>query len=451
MADALSSHMLDTIYRHGMLAAGDRVLVAVSGGPDSMALLHLLHEVRENMGVELVVAHFDHGLRPQSQDDVQFVKEAAETLGLAFETERAELSGEPGNVQSIARDARYGFLERVAKDLGRNRVATGHNMDDQAETYLMRDIRGSGTSGLKGIPPVRGMYIRPLIETRREDITAYLGDRGIKYLTDPTNLKTVYLRNRVRLELLPIIEDINPNAVETLSRSADIARVEDNFLNGISAAALDDATLGKSETSLSLDTAKLVSMHPAIRRRVIRSAIEHVKGNTLAVTYSHTLDAERLMLKGGTGKGIDLPGGVRLDIVYDTAVFSVPAEPTPYRYELKVPGRTELPEPGVTITVECSGLRTGRPNEAVIDRDRLYGPLVARSRMPGDRFRPAGLGGTVKLKDFFINEKLPRRERDTIPVIVAGNDIVWVAGLRVDERFAAGTETKNPLRLVLES
>jgi tRNA(Ile)-lysidine synthase len=372
-------------------------------------------------------------------------------LGLEFITERARLSGVPGNIQSLARDARYGFLDRAASDSGCNKVATGHTMNDQAETYLMRDIRGSGPSGLKGIPPVRGIFIRPSIETKKTEIISYLNERGIQYLTDPTNQKPVYLRNRVRMELLPIIESINPNAVETLARAAEISRVEDEFMSARADDAYTDALTDNSGDSASLDIMKMLSMHTSIRRRVIRAAIGYVKGDLLSITYAHTLETERLIVADGTGKGIDLPGGVRIEIVYGNAVFSVPMETVPYSYEMRVPGRTEVPEAGVTIMAEYATAASPGRTEAAVDPDKLTGPLAVRSRRPGDRFRPLGLGGSVRLKDFFINEKVPRRERDTVPVIVSGDDIVWVAGHRQDGRFAAAGDTENPIRLFLEA
>jgi len=442
----------DAITRHNMLAPGERVLIAVSGGPDSMALMHAMDELRDVLSIEVFVAHFDHGLRPESPQDAEFVKEAAEGRGLEFVSERAELSRMPGNIQSLARNARYGFLRMTATRLGCGKVATGHTMDDQAETYLMREIRGSGTGGLKSIPPVRDVFIRPLIQTTRADIIEYLASRGIKYLTDPTNRKPVYLRNRVRMELLPLIEVINPNAVETLAREADIALVEDSYMDAVARDAFDDAAIGTGKGGVSLDAGTLLSMHPAVRRRVIREAVLRVKGDLLGVTYGHVMDVEILLEAGHTGKGLDLPGGVRFELSYDRAVFSKNIEQSPYEYTLTVPGVTHVPEAGINLFAEHSaagGAANGRES-ALVDMDMLTGPLSVRSRKPGDRFRPAGMDGKKKLKDYFMEIKLPVRERDTAPLLVSGEEIVWVVGHRQDGRFVARSGSVNVLRIFFE-
>lgn len=445
---SLTSNAAQTIKRYGMLRAGDMVLAAVSGGPDSMAMLHVLVELADGLGIRLAVAHLDHGLRQESREDAVFVAEAANALGIECITGRVELAetmrGSGENIQAAAREARYEFLADTAERLGANRIAVGHTVDDQAETYLMRELRGSGAHGLAGIPPVRGSIIRPLIDASRDDVMAYLEEHSISYVTDPTNLKPKYLRNKVRLELMPVLKGYNPNIARTLARSADILRDEDLFMDGYAESLLPGLIASDGGWVVSLAGPGWAGLPPAVKRRVVRLLAGRLKGDRLGIGYEHVEGALGVLDAGATGRGMDLPGGVRVESSYGMPVFYRPdGMPSGFEYPLPVPGEVDIPGIGRIVAGHTPDAHDGVV--ALFDMDRLTGPLAVRSRRPGDRFNPAGMSGTRKLKEFFIDIKLSRIGRARTPILTCGGEIAWVVGIRPDGRFVAGPDTKNAL------
>lgn len=450
---------LETVRRtsdkYGMLAPGRRAVAAVSGGPDSVAMLHALRELSGELDISLAVAHLDHGFRPESADEAGFVRGMAEDMGLPFFTEQARLKERllerPENRQEAARRVRYEFLEKVRQEFNADKISVGHTADDQAETLLMRLLRGSGTRGLSAIPPVRGRIIRPLIEATRADVLEYLAERGVPYVTDPSNLKPDYLRNRLRMELLPSLRKYNPEAIKSLCKSADILREEGDFLDRYAGRMLEDISRETRGGALTLGREALLGLHPAIRRRVMRLAVGRVKGDLLGVGFTHLAEAEELVSSGLTGKSLDLPGGVRVWASYGDVCVGKIREKIWYETELPAPGRVELPQAGMAVeaTAESPHPRVPSPggrgenNEACFDMGLVKGPLVIRNRRPGDAFYPVGMEGRKKLQDFFVDKKVPRELRDAVPVLTCGDEIMWVIGMRRDRRFLAGPETKE--------
>jgi len=455
--DELTSIITGTINRHGMISPGDRVVAAVSGGPDSMAMLYALDALRHGMGFTLSCAHMDHGLRPDSGADAAFVEAACANLGIGCVIYKAELASALGpgvNKQAAAREARYAFLESTADRLGAAKIAVAHTMDDQAETYLMRELRGSGSRGLGSIPPVRGRIIRPLIDVTRAMVMEYLARRGVGYRTDPTNLKTDYLRNRLRLELMPVLKEYNPSLVETLARASAVMRDDDEYMDGVASEALEGMLSESEDGALTLDSVAFDRLHPALRRRALRLVIGRLKGDTLSLGQAHIEDAMTLIASGGTGRGLDLPGGVRVELSYSRALFTLADEgPRPFSVELGVPGTAGIPEIGVVVEADLVGSPSPPAEDALacefFDPERLRGPLTVRSRMPGDAFCPTGMEGTKKLKEFFIDIKLPRPARAATPLLVCGGEIAWVIGLRADRRFASRDSGSGLVRVTL--
>jgi len=454
----LTDKIRHTIARYHMIPPGGRVLAAVSGGPDSVAMLHALAEFAPEYGYTLAVAHLDHGFRPESAEEAAFVGDMARGMGLVFVTERSDIKQRlelsPENKQAAAREARYSFLARAAQETGSDAIAVGHTADDQAETYIMRELRGSGMHGLSAIPPVRGNIIRPLIEATRADVMEYLSQKGLQYRTDPSNLRPDYLRNRIRLELMPRLLEYNPKLVEALCNSAEIHRDEDEFLDAYTSDMLNTIVAEKSACLVALDIAKLEDLPVAILRRAIRQVVAQVKGDLLSVGFGHIMEAVELATMGGTGRGVDMPGGVRVERSYDRLlVYGPDAAPKEFSVTLPVPGRVEVPEAGVSVEVSLTkggpGPVTGK-GAALVDMDKITGPLTVRSRRPGDTFQPVGMEGSKKLKELFIDLKLPRFERARTPIVECGGEIVWVAGIRADRRFAADEATKDALLIKCE-
>jgi len=435
-----------TISRHGMVMPGDRLLAAVSGGPDSVAMLYVLNSLSAELGFTLAVAHLNHGFRPEAADEAGFVRAEAERLGLQSVIREAAPGEIPdgANRQAAAREFRYGFLRDAAARLGATKVAVGHNADDQAETWLMRELRGSGARGLSAIPPVRGEIIRPLIDATREEIMGYITENRIAYVTDRSNLKPVYLRNRLRIEVMPMLREINPNLTATAARAADVHRAEDEFLEAYTADAIR-GLVTDNRGRLSIPAAALSGLPEAIRRRALRQLVRRAKGDLLGIGYVHIQDAEELAASGGTGCVLHAPGGVRLGLSYGTlSVYLEDDGPEPFDIALPVPGTVRLPDGSVVEARMAEGPAepAGR-HEAVFDAGAVKAGLRVRSRRPGDYLYPAGMDGKKKLKEMLIDLKVPRELRGRLPVVTCGGEIIWVAGIRPDRRFLPGPLTDN--------
>ncbi len=448
----------DTISRNRMLVCGDRVIVAVSGGADSVCLLDILYQLRGRFGVDLVVAHFDHGLRPgEDKSETEFVVSLARNLDLPFKTGRAGalLYKETSSLEERAREARYQFLEEVRANIGAKKIALGHNLMDQAETVLMRLLRGSGPSGLAGIPPARNeKVIRPLIELGREEIEGYLEERGLRYISDPSNLDTRFFRNKIRLELLPHLKKYQPRIVEILGKTAKIMRTDEAWLEEEAEGWIDRVGKREANGKVSIPLSPFASLPEALKGRVIRQALKAAGGSLRRVGFGHVEAVKGLAAGERSQARIGLPNGVTARRVYDRLVFSRrPARPTKdYCYLLGRPGEFYLESLGCTVTLNemergiLSDMGVS-PWTAFLDAGPITYPLMIRNFRPGDRFLPLGMTGHRKLKDFFIDLKVSSEVRGRIPILTCRETVVWVCGLRIDDHFKVTTETRRILKV----
>jgi len=466
---SLVQHVRETIYRYRMLAGGDTVVVGVSGGPDSTALLHVLAELRDALPLSMHVAHFDHRLRPDSPKDAAFVAAMSRALGLphhegAGETrryaEQMHLSVEDG-----ARRLRYEYLASVARAADAQAVATGHTLDDQAETVLMRLFRGSGLRGLGGIPPVRMLgsvrLVRPLLEVPRADIEAYLRARGLSWREDPTNRDPAILRNHIRMVVLPAIEGHNPSVRQTLARLAGLLRDEAAALDELAAPLIAEVLSGELD-AVRIAREPFGRLPVALQRLALRSAVHRVRGNVDAIAFVHIEEARRLVLEGQVGAVVELPGGIRVARLSGAVeVTTQPAEGAggPREYRLDVPGRVVAPEFGVYLVADVAnaspqGVRSrinrADAEEIMIDEARAGPVLILRGPRPGDRFAPSGMGGrTKKLSDYLSDEKVPRHRRRFVPVLTtAEGEVLWIVGMRAAESARVGAEATRMVRIV---
>ncbi|MEW5954078.1 MAG: tRNA lysidine(34) synthetase TilS [Bacillota bacterium] len=459
----LAKQVFAFLQRYRMVAPGDTVVVAVSGGADSVALLHLLNRLRESCGISLHVAHLNHMFRgAEAGSDADLVVRMASKLGLPVFTEmidvpeyclRRGLSPQAG-----AREVRYEFFSRVATSIGAARVALGHHADDQAETVLLNFIRGSGPGGLGGIRPVRdNFYIRPLLSVRRRAIEDYCHDHRLEYRQDTSNLKFDYTRNRVRLQLLPLLETgYNPAMIDSLVKLGNICREEDSFLEDQARRIYAGLRLPPGEVPVALDREGFLTQPGAMQRRLLRLAWQQIAGTRQDLSYQHVEDMMEIFGAGATGAKVELPGCVKARINYGGIEFyhagSDTAAPE-YSHPLKTPGKTIIPELGLVLEAvvlpaeKIPDPQSLPPEEALLDYDRLPGPLFVRRRAQGDKLRPLGLGGTMKLKKFLINQKIPARQRDLVPLVVSGKEVIWVAGLRLSEDYKVSPATRRCLLL----
>jgi len=300
----------DTIKRYSLIAKGDKILIGVSGGPDSVALLYILHGLKKELHLTLHIAHLDHMLRKNSFRDAQFVKSLAQKLKIPLSSARINVAGlaKKGSLEEVARDARLGFLFKVAKKIKADKIALGHNLDDQAETVLMRLLRGTGLYGLAGMLPKRKLcgfqIIRPLLETRRQEIEAFLSKKKVKPVLDESNLEEAYLRNKIRRRLLPLLEkEYNKNIKEILANTAQSVASDYDYL-------MRQAAQAARGMRARLALPKLLRIHPAMRRLILRRAIARVQGDMRRLTFQHIRELEDLLLARPINSVVDLPKGI---------------------------------------------------------------------------------------------------------------------------------------------
>lgn len=451
-----------TIFRHDMINRGDRVIVAVSGGPDSVCLLDILVGFRTELVIELVVAHFNHGLRPDEDEaETKFVKSLAASLKLPFETKKADPSLARGvaSQEERARLARYQFLEEVKEEFSAERIAVGHNLNDQAETVLIRLLRGSGPSGLSGIPPCRDeKIIRPLIEISRGEIESYLEQRGLTHVTDSSNLLTRYLRNRIRIELLPMLRKYQPRIVELLGQTAEVMRNDETWL----AAKAEEWVEGASETGndgeIGIPLSSFKMLPDALKSRIIRHALSITGGGLRRVNLRHIKAINQMAMGEKPQAFINLPNSITVRKVYDSLLFSPAKEKRAegFCYLFDGPGRFRLAALGRSISVEEVGKAAlseigASPWTAFLNADRLSYPLMIRNFRPGDKFVPFGMSGHKKLKEFFIDLKVPSKVRAQTPVLIYRDTPIWVCGLRIDDRFKVTPDTKKILKVTFDA
>jgi tRNA(Ile)-lysidine synthase len=467
----LATRVLRTIRRRRLLGPGDRVALAVSGGSDSVALAFLLTELSRHEGFEVAgLLHLNHAIRGRDADaDEQFCRALASRLGLPILTERADVPAlardRAVSLEHAGHDARYAFFSRGAIRLEANAVATGHTMDDQAETVLLRLLRGRGHDLLAGIHPRAGFVIRPLLDVRRAELERFLRERRIDWRIDRSNADPAFLRNRVRLELLPMLrERFAPGIVRALAVAADAARQDQDYLNRRATGAAPALLLGPGgpERTIRLQRPALAALSPALVRRILRWALLDVGGRAGTAHVVQLMEFLDTHADGSLALGRVVaevtPAELRLSLAPGPAGrpvkawqwFGLGGRTT--RFELPVPGSVELPGGAGVVTVEGAPA-AGPP--ASQDRDEAWidaavaGPaLFVRFRRAGDRLRPVGLSGRKKLQDLLVDRKVPRRERDRVPLVVSADDrIVWVAGCAVAAEFAVSPATTSVLTL----
>lgn len=447
-----------TIEKHAMVRPHDIVLVAVSGGPDSVCLLSALHQLSLEYHFKISVAHLDHQFRgAESADDARFVAELAARFCVPATIESVDaprycrehgLSNQQG-----AREVRYRFLEQLADKLGASRIATGHTADDQAETLLMRLIRGAGPAGLASIPPVRDAIIRPLLCVTRAEVMRYLSDQNLPFRTDSSNLKPCYTRNRIRQEVMPVLRGFNPRIVETLAAEAAMLREEDHAITAWLLGIVEMRTCEDSD-AVSIKRDVFETLPVAFQRRLLRLLLGQVGEEVSVLSRGQLEGALAFMCTAPTGARHRVTHRIELAREYNRFLLYVPTTPISFRRELLLPGTTAIPEAGVMVETAFAdpcddGQNRGNYRwQAAFDYDKIAAPIFARARRPADRFCPAGMRGRhKKLQDFFVDARVPRRKRDAIPLLCAGDDILWVVGLRTDERFIATPMSKNVLHV----
>jgi tRNA(Ile)-lysidine synthase len=465
----------ETVTAYGMLKEKDSVVVGVSGGPDSVALLHVLGALAPRFSLKLGIAHLNHCLRQNDSDkEAAFVETLSDRLGLPFHIYKEDVHEyqikNKLSLEEAARRVRYTFLNRIAETNRYNKIALGHHSDDNAELVLMNLFRGSGPLGLSGIPPVRdGKIIRPLIKLNRSEIIDYLNQNRLKYVSDASNMDTKYLRNRVRHKLIPLLKtDYNPKISETLNRLSSIMLSEEAWIEDVIHPLFEKSVLNVQDDRITFSVSMLDPLHTAALRRILRKAISRIKGDLRRISFANIDAVQRLLEKGPAYGRLDLPDRIRIQRRGDVLLISREKstlrnldvesghlKPFVFEYKIAKPESIFIKEIGAhleftemsteTMPDYCSaGRYTG-----FFDQDTLSFPMVVRNYRPGDIFRPMGVGGMQKLKKFFIDKKVPRNERTKCPILLSRGKIIWVVGHRADESVKMTPSTRNVLKVEL--
>ncbi|MFA4843500.1 MAG: tRNA lysidine(34) synthetase TilS [Candidatus Margulisiibacteriota bacterium] len=456
---AIKDKFIETIREYKMFEPGDLVLVAVSGGADSTGLLNLLYAFREELKISLHVAHLNHMLRKGDAElDVRYVEDMAQRMAVPISVESFDVSDlaarEKIGIEEAARIARYEFFGRMARKIGAGKIAVGHTADDNIETFLMRLLRGAGLRGLCGIPPKRANIVRPLIKVWRRELEDYVGALKLVPRRDHTNYESKYMRNSVRLKLVPQLKIYNLNIKEIILQTILLLTEDNVYLETKAAELLPEIKSFQDAGQIRLSQDKLGRLEPTIQRYVLRLAVEQVKGNLTQLSFGHIHDV--LDKLGSNEKWeIHLPDNIFASGERNVLTISrerpKEREAKPFRYLLAIPGEVRLEEVGRVLRGSFVDKVEGATGEqiAFVDYSAFGKEVIARNKLAGDRFVPLGMKGSKKLQDFFVDEKVAPAERDVIPVVESAGRIIWVAGQRLDDRAKVTDKTKKIVKLEL--
>ena len=465
----------ETISDHRMLSHGDSVLVAVSGGPDSVALVHVLLTLAAEYSLRPAIAHLNHCLRgPDSDRDAEFVSTLARQLGVPIYAERKDVfafhQSRRLSLEEAGRRIRYDFFDAVSAKYGFDKIALGHHSDDNAELVLINLLRGSGPLGLSGIAPVRaGKIVRPLIHLRRSEIINYLAEKKLPYVSDASNSDPAFMRNKIRHHLIPALQAAyNPRIIETLNRLGEIIRAEDQWFDDALGPILEQCISYEADQKISLALPDFNKLFKAVKRRVIRKAILSVKKDLRRITLLHVDAILNFIEKGRVSGRLNLPDGIlveknalELTILNSDKIGRrkdcsiLQTDSTGYQYTIPAVGTLFIEEADVSITLceidadDLPDFKESGNRIAFFDLDRLNFPLFVRNFRPGDRFSPLGVNGTQKVKKYFINHKIPAAQRQICPLLLSGGNIIWIAGHRIDNAVKVSPQTRRVLKAEL--
>jgi len=456
----LLSRVRATIERYDLIKPGDKILVAVSGGADSVVLLEILCLLTQENRLELVIAHLNHDLRGiEAEADAQFVASLGRKKKIRVESALIDVravSEEKGvGIEEAGRMVRQRFLAKTARVVGARVIALGHTRNDRVETLLFNLIRGAGPTGLQGIRPANKPYIRPLINASREEVLTFARDRGLAWREDRTNKDTTYSRNWIRCEVLPLLEQHNPRVVAALGRTADLILEEQEALGMLLDRPWKEVLISEKEGELTFFRSELAGFSPSIRALLVRRGIASLRGDLQDIERSHIESLCRLVSSSHAHGEVNLPG-INARVQGDELSLSTqPPKMLPaYEFPLEL-GKTELPSLEISVTLsierrdEAQVSSTDQTVE-VADAACVRFPLYLRSRRPGDRFCPFGMKEEKKLKNFLIDEHIPFYERSRLPLLCDKEKILWVVGARLSNAARVSSETDKVLIMRVE-
>ncbi|MTI46497.1 MAG: tRNA lysidine(34) synthetase TilS [Firmicutes bacterium] len=457
----MKERVIDAVVENNLIKKGENILLGLSGGPDSMALLYILKDIREIIPFNLLAAHINHGIRGEDADnDENYVKDQCNKLNIPIYSQKINMNkyAKKNKLSSeeAGREIRYSFFRKTLDNIGGGKIAVAHNKNDQAETLLMRFLRGTGIDGLRGMEYASNDIIRPLLDISRTEIEKYCRENEINPRIDKTNLEAIYGRNKIRLELIPYIENnFNLGIIETLTRTARVMQTESDFLSEYTKEQFSEILIKENRNNIKLHNNKFIRLHKSIRSRVIRMGIERLKGNLKGVEEKHVSDILDLSNSENTGKRINIGNNINIRISYKQLIIEKNDKlkgKIEFHENLYLKSKLNIEELDMTIetkVINKEDLNFNSKDRFIkyFDYDKINGDLSVRNRNPGDRFIPLGMKGSKKIKDFYIDEKIPREDRDRIPLVVDNKNIIWVVGYRISDIYKVTECTKRILEI----
>lgn len=446
--------VISTIEENNMIENGETILVAFSGGPDSVCLLHILMALKDKYNISIYAAHVNHMLRgEESFRDEEFSRSFCEENNIDFHLKRVDISLVSKNLkistEEAGRKVRYDFFNEVLESINGKKIALAHNLNDNGETIIMRILRGTSLTGLTGISPKRQNIIRPILNCTREEIEKYCLDNRLNPVIDSTNLEEIYTRNKIRLKVIPYIKNnFNKNILENLHTNSEIAKDEEDMI-----ASIVEESARNIEDKYGYNVKKFNELHIALRRRIVRYIIEARLGNLNGIEFKHIKLAVDFLKQNKTGKSLDIKKGLLLKIDYGTFNFESSYKEGKKNIELYNIFKENIFINEYKIkcdVIDKNNIREMHDNEVYFDYGKIKGNLVLRTRKAGDYIYLKGLKGKKKLKDVFIDMKVPRDIRDTVPILAIGNEVLIIVGLRSSESYKLDNETRKVLRVNFE-
>jgi tRNA(Ile)-lysidine synthase len=457
--EAFLKKFKQTTARYDLIDKGDKVLVAVSGGPDSVALLYALLEIKDQFNLDICVAHLNHKLRgKESDEDENFVKNLAHKLNLKFFSKSIDVKKEAKknklSLEEAARLVRYRYLEDLADRIKADKIAMGHQADDQAETLLMRLLRGAGGLGLSGIPPKRGKIIRPLLEIKREEIEKFLKGKRQSFRTDSSNLLPSYFRNKIRLLLLPLIQkEFTPKIVDLLNRASNIISLQQQYVEKNSEKILRLLCKSKNKGKIVLDLKRFIYYDICLKREMIRLCVKELNRDQAELSFDSIERTLNLTQKEKSGRRVKLTRSIWAEVSSENLAIYIEKKEQ-HNYSISLPGEKNLKSLGMRIKSEIVSrstlpekIKSKGEQVALLDWEKLREPFHLRSRREKDKFKPLGMEGTKNIADFLIDMKIPRYQRDEVMLLTTKGKIAWIVGHRISDEFKMTDKTKKVLKM----
>ncbi len=451
------------IYEKNLIEPGDNVLIGLSGGPDSVFLFYNLIKLKDTLSFNLYASHINHMYRGKdARHDEDFVRELCERYGIRLFVKRKHAGEYAKELKVTEEEAgrilRYSFFKENLNEIGNGKIAVAHNLNDQAETVLQRIIRGTGIDGLSAMSFKKGNIIRPMLNVHKSEIMNYLNENKYDYCVDETNLQDIYGRNKIRLNLIPYLEkSFNPDIQETLFRMSEVMERDKKIIEKYVELQFYDVFRERSEDRVILDANKLKNLDPEELGRILRRGIEELKGTTLNIEMKHIDYAVNFIMTGATGKKINLSDGFTIEISYDNLIINkinktnkIVEKIPDFQYNIVLNNPMYIPEAGKTITLtvtDASEFKVEDRNGISLNYDLIKGNLVVRNRRPGDSMIPCGMTGRKKLKDIFIDSKIPAEERDRKLILADDENILWLEDFRIHNSFKISSSTNKILNI----